>query len=145
LFQGRQGKRLAWHLAPGFPRSTAVTVGLAVSRLEAEAPAALGLLRLLAFLAPEPVPLALLLTARKGAGMPGRKAAATIKPLLGDQVATEGAIAALRRYSLISPAGDGMVLVHRQVQATIRSHLGAQAAAQWERAVAALGPGGDPR
>jgi hypothetical protein len=38
-----------------------------------------------------------------------------------------------------------MVLVHRQVQATIRSHLGAQAAAQWEQAAAALGPGGDPR
>ena len=40
------------------PADVAATLGLALSRLADEAPAAAGLLRLLAFLAPEPVPLA---------------------------------------------------------------------------------------
>ena len=38
-------------------------------------------------------------------------------PLLGDPVAAGDAVAALRRYSLVTPAGDGLVLVHRLVQA----------------------------
>ena len=38
-------------------------------------------------------------------------------PLLEDELAAGDAIAALRRYSLISPAGDGLVSVHRLVQA----------------------------
>ena len=43
-------------------------------------------------------------------------------PLLEDQLAAGDAIAALRRYSLVSPAGDGSVSVHRLVQAvTARS------------------------
>jgi hypothetical protein len=42
------------------PADVAATLGLALSRLADEAPAAAGLARLLAFLAPEPVPLTLL-------------------------------------------------------------------------------------
>ena len=38
-------------------------------------------------------------------------------PLLEDPLAANDAVAALRRYSLITPPGDGSVSVHRLVQA----------------------------
>ena len=40
-----------------------------------------------------------------------------LAPLLDDPLARDDAIAALRRYSLISPPRDGLVSVHRLVQA----------------------------
>ena len=113
-------------------------MGLALSRLEDEAPAAAGLLRLLACLAPEPVPLALLLADAQAAGELAPDVAAAVGPLLGDPVAAGDAVAALRRYSLVTPAGDGLVLVHRLVQAITRAQLPAEAAGQWEQAAAAL-------
>jgi hypothetical protein len=58
--------------------------------------------------------------------------------LLGDPVASGDAIAVLRRYSLVGPAGDGLVLVHRLVQAITSGPLTAEAAAEWEQASAAL-------
>ena len=53
-------------------------------------------------------------------------------------VAAGDAIAALRRYSLVTPAGDGLVLVHRLVQAVTLAQLPADVAGQWEQAAAAL-------
>ena len=64
LFQARQADLLARGEAIGHPADVAATLGLGLSRLAGEAPAAVGLVRLLAFLAPEPVPLALLLADR---------------------------------------------------------------------------------
>ena len=61
LFRDRRADLLARGQPAGHPADVAATLGLALSRLGDEAPAAAGLLRLLAFLAPEPVPLALLL------------------------------------------------------------------------------------
>ena len=57
LFRDRQADLLARGEVAGHP-DVAATLGLALSRLADEAPAAAGLVRLLAFLAPEPVPLA---------------------------------------------------------------------------------------
>src|SRR6202041_1892737 len=114
----RQADLLARGEVAGHPADVAATLGLAMSRLAGEDPAAAGLLRLLAVLAPE---------VRAGIG-----------PLLGDPVAAGDAITALRRYSLITPAGDGLVLVHRLVQAITRAQLTAEAAGQWEQAAAAL-------
>ena len=122
LFRDRQADLLARGEATGHPADVAATLGLALSRLAGQAPAAAGLLRLLAFLAPEPVPLALLL-ATPGRKPAGPEAAAGIGPLLGDPVAAGDAVAALRRYSLVAPAGDGLVLVHRLVQAVTRAQL----------------------
>ena len=138
LFRDRQADLLARGEAAGHPADVAATLGLALSRLADEAPAAAGLVRLLAFLAPEPVPLALLLAGEQAAGLLGPAAAAAVGPLLGDPVAAGDAITALRRYSLVSPAGDGLVLVHRLVQAITRAQLTAEAAGQWEQAAAAL-------
>ena len=138
LFRARQADLLARGEAAGHPADVAATLGLALSRLAGEAPAAAGLVRLLAFLAPEPVPLALLLADEQAAGLLGPEVAATVGPLLGDPVAAGDAITALRRYSLVSPAGDGLVLVHRLVQAITRAQLTAEEAGQWEQAAAAL-------
>jgi hypothetical protein len=103
-----------------------------------EAPAAAGLARLLACLAPEPVPLALLLAYAQAAGELAPGVAATVGPLLGDRVAVGDAVAALRRYSLVTPAGDGQVLMHRLVQDVTLAQVSADLAGQWEQAAAAL-------
>ena len=138
IFQARQADLLARGEASGHPVDVAATLGLALSRLADEAPAAAGLMRVLAFLAPEPVPLALLLADEQAASLFGPEVAAAVGPLLGDPLAAGDAITALRRYSLVSPAGDGLVLVHRLVQAVTRAQLSEEAAAQWKQAAAAL-------
>jgi hypothetical protein len=137
LFRDRQADLLARGEVAGHP-DMAATLGLALSRLAAQAPAAAGLVRLLAFLAPEPVPLAVLLAGDAAANQLGAEAAAAVGGLLGDPVAAGDAIAALRRYSLVTPAGDGLVLVHRLVQAITRAQLPAEEAARWAQAAAAL-------
>ena len=138
LFRARQGHLLARGQAAGHPADVAATLGLALSRLAEMAPPAAGLARLLAFLAPEPVPLALLLASSQAAPRLAPAVTATVGPLFGDPVAGGDAVAALRRYSLITPAGDGLVLVHRLVQAVTRAQLTTEAASQWGKAAAAL-------
>ncbi len=138
VFRDRRADLLARGEAAGHPADVAATLGLALSRLAEQAPAAAGLLRLLACLAPEPVPLPLLLADAQAAGKLAPDVAATVGPLLGDPVAAGDAVAALRRYSLVTPAGDGLVLVHRLVQAITRAQVSAEVAGEWEQAAAAL-------
>ena len=138
IFEGRRAGLLARGEAAGHPADVAATLGLALSRLDADTPAAAGLLRLLTCLAPEPVPLALLLSDARIADVLAPDAAATVGPLLGDPLAAGDALTALRRYSLVTPAGDGMVLVHRLVQAVTRDQAPADVVAHWEQVAAAL-------
>jgi len=138
LFRDRQADLLARGEASGHPADVAATLGLALSRLAEDAPPAAGLVRLLAFLAPEPVPLDLLLTDEQAAGLLGPEVVAEVGPVLGDPVAAGDAMTALRRYSLVTPAGDGLVLVHRMVQAITRAQLSAEEAGLWGRAATAL-------
>jgi hypothetical protein len=139
LFRDRQADLLARGQAAGHPADVAATLGLALSRLGDEAPAAEGLLRLLACCAPEPVPWRLLLTPRPGlAGQLGTDVAPVLGRLLDDRLAAGDAIAALRRYSLVSPVADGLVLVHRLVQAVTAGQMPAGPARQWRQATAAL-------
>jgi hypothetical protein len=138
VFRDRRADLLARGRAAGHPADVAATLGLAVSRLGDEAPAAAGLLRLLAFLASEPVPLALLLADAQVSGQFAPAVAAVVGSLLGDLVAAADAVAALRRYSLVTLAGDGMVLVHRLVQAITVAQLPADVAGEWEQAAAAV-------
>ena len=138
VFRDRRADLLARGEAAGHPAHAAATLGLALSRLGEESPAAAGLARLLACLAPEPVRLALLLAGAQVTNELAPDVAATVGPLLGDTVAAGDAVVALRRYSLVTPAGDGLVLVHRLVQAITLAQLSAGAAGQWERAAAAL-------
>jgi len=138
VFQGRRAELLARGEAAGHPADVVATLGLALSRLEAQAPAAAELLRMLACLAPEPVPLALLLSDAQIAGELAPDAAATVGPLLGNPIAAGDAVTALRRYSLVTPAGDSLVLVHRLVQAITLSQVPAGAVGQWRQAAAIL-------
>jgi Tetratricopeptide repeat len=138
LFRARMADLLDRGFAAGHPATVAATLGLALSRLEQEAPTAVGLLRLLAFLAPEPVPLGLLLADESAGNLSGSAVAALVGPPLGDPVAAGDAVAALRRYSLVTPAGDALVLMHRLVQAITRDQLPADAVDQWKQAAAAL-------
>ena len=120
------------------PAGVLAVLGLALSRLGDEAPAAVGLARLLACLAPEPVPLALLLAHPPIAAELPTDVVAAVGPLLGDQVAAEDAVAALRRYSLVTPAGGGLVLMHRLAQHVILSQISGDLAGQWRQTAAAL-------
>jgi hypothetical protein len=138
LFRDWRADLLARGEVAGHPADVAATLGLALSRLEEEAPAAAGLLRLLACLAPEPVPLTALLSDGEIAARLPPDAAATVGPLLGNPVAAGDAIAALRRFSLITPAGDGLVLVHRLVQAITLVRMAEDQANQWKQAAADL-------
>jgi hypothetical protein len=138
MFRDRRTELLTRGQTRGHPGGVAVTLGLAVSRVGEQAPAAAGLLRLVACLAAEPVPLALLLANSQTADQIAPGVAATLGPLLGDEVAVGDAVAALRRYSLITSVGNGLVLVHRLVQAVALAQVSAEVVVQWGQAAASL-------
>ena len=123
----------------GYAETVATTWRLAFADLQHSAPGAVGLLRLLAFGAPEAIPLRLLLQPSPGlAGRLGEEVAPVLVPLLEDPLAAGDAIAALRRYSLVTLAGKGSVSVHRLVQAVTADQMAAELATEWRKAAAAL-------
>ena len=135
----RRPEMLARGEPTGYGSTVAATWSLAFGRLEQSAPGAAGLLRLLACCAPEAVPLRLLLQPREGlADQLGQDVAPVLVPLLHDQLAAGDAVAALRRYSLVSPPADGVVSVHRLVQAVTLDQMPADLAAAWRQAAAAV-------
>jgi Tetratricopeptide repeat len=139
LFQHRRAGLLARGELLGHGKTVASTWALAFDRLRQTAPGAVGLLRLLAFCAPEAIPLRLLLQPRPGlAGQLGDEVAPVLAPLLEDPLAAGDAIAALRRYSLVTLAAGGSVSVHRLVQAVTVDQMPAELAREWQQATAAL-------
>jgi Tetratricopeptide repeat len=138
-FRHRRDHLLARGEATGYGKTVATTWSLAFGQLEGSAPAAAGLLRLLACYAPEAIPLILLLQPRTGlAGKLGAEVTPALAPLLDEPLAAGDAIAALRRYSLVTPAGDGSVSVHRLVQAVTTAQMPTEVVGQWRQAAAAL-------
>jgi hypothetical protein len=123
----------------GYSQTVATTWRLAFEDLRQASPGAAGLLRLLACCAPEAVPLRLLLQPRPGLdGKLGPDVAPALMPLLENRLAAGDAVAALRRYSLVTPAGDGLWSVHRLVQAVTIDQMPGDLAGQWRQAAAAL-------
>jgi tetratricopeptide (TPR) repeat protein len=101
-----------------YPATVATTWRLNVERAAQASPAAMPLLRLTAFLAPEAIPPDLL-----GADpnvLPAELAAAAVDELVLDE-----AVGALYRYSLLTRDQDGLRL-HRLVQAIVRDDLADQ-------------------
>ncbi len=138
LFRQRRAEMLARGEPTGYDKTIASTWALAFDRLHA-APGAVGLLRLVAFFAPEAIPLRLLLQLRPElVGRLGEEIAPVLVPLLEDPLAASDAIAALRRYSLLTPASDGSVSVHRLVQAVTEEQMSPELAGAWRQAAAAL-------
>ena len=138
-FRRRRADLLARGDPAGYPGTVATTWALAFTQLAQAAPSAGGLLQLLAFCAPEPIRLGLLLQPRPGlAEQLSQQVADVLVPLLEDDLAAKDAVAALRRYSLVRPAGEGAVLVHRLVQAVTADQMPEQLGEAWRQAAAAL-------
>jgi hypothetical protein len=139
LFRHRRPEILARGEPTGYSKTVASTWALTFDRLRQTDPIAIGLLRLLAFCAPEAIPWRLLLQPRPGlAGRLGDETGPVLTPLLEDRLAAGDAIGALRRYSLVTPAADGAVSVHRLVQAVTADQMPAELAKEWQQAAAAL-------
>ncbi len=137
-FRQRRPEMLVRGQAIGYASTVAATWSLAFESLCQSALEAAGLLRLLACCAPEAIPLRLLLQPRPGlAGRFGGEVAVLAR-LLEDPLAADDAVAALRRYSLVTPAADGSVLVHRLVQNVMLDQMSAELAKQWRQAAAAV-------
>ena len=119
------------------PADVAEGVNLALSRLAERSAAAAGLLRLLAVLPPEPVPLQGLLLAGRAAVLPGPEAAAVLGPLLGNPAAAGQAMNALHPMSLVRHMGL-RVQVHPLARAAVRAQLTAEESAHWQQAAATL-------
>ena len=133
----RGREMLARGEAAGYGKTVASTWALAFDRLAANragrgrAAAAAGVLR--ARGDPAAPTAATPPRARRAACAAG---APVLVPLLEDPLAAGDAIAALRRYSLVTPAGDGSVSVHRLVQAVTVGSDVADWPAQWRQAAA---------
>jgi hypothetical protein len=139
MFQRRRQDLLDRGGPARYGGTVATTWALAFTQLEDSDPGAAGLLRLLAFCAPEAVPLRLLLQPRLGlAERLAPEVAPVLVPLLDDELAVGDAVAALRRYSLVRPAGDGAVSVHRLVQGVTADQMPGQVREAWRQAAAAL-------
>ena len=138
-FRQRRADLLGRGEPAGYDRTVASTWALAFDRLMPTEEGAVGLLRLLAFCAPEAVPLRLLLQPRlELADRLGAEVTPVLAPLTEDPLAASDAIGALRRYSLVTPAPGGSVSVHRLVQAVTADQMPADLARQWRQATAAL-------
>jgi hypothetical protein len=135
LFRLRRADLLARGEPTGYDKQVATTWRLAFDQLQQNAPGAIGLLRLLACCAPEQIPLNLLL--RQHPGLTDLFPA-ELAPLLDDPVAADDAVASLRQFSLVSPPQDGLVSVHRLVQAVTIDQLPAGQAEAWRQAVRSL-------
>ena len=145
LFRQRRADMLGRGEPIGYSETVATTWRLAFEDLQHTAPGAVGLLRLVAFCAPEAIPLRLLLQPRPGlGGRLGGEVMRVLAPLLEDPLAAGDAIRALRRYSLVTPAADRSVSVHRLVQAVTADQMPAELAREWEQAAAALVEGAIP-
>ena len=138
-FRQRRADMLARGASIRHGKTVASTWALAFGRLQQDTPMAVGLLRLMAYCASEAIPLRLLL--RPGpelAEQLGQDVAPLLTPLLADQLIGKDAIAALRRYSLVTQIGEGLWSVHRLVQAVTVDQMPADVADQWRQATAAL-------
>ena len=138
LFRARHVELLALGDPAGYDGRVATTWALAFAKLGPDGPAA-ALLRLAACCAAEDIPLPLLL--RLGPGLAQAftaQVASLLVPLLNDPLARDQAVAGLRRYSLISAPHNGLVSVHRLVQAITLDRLPPDVAADWRHATAVL-------
>lgn len=139
-FSERHADLLARGEPTGYGKTIATTWDLAFARLEGGKSEAVALLRLLACCAPEPVPFRLLLDQSRG--VPGSDIGPDVGPVLrslrADPLTSGDAIAELRRFSLLKPSGDGLVLMHRLVQRVTLAQMPRDLKKQWQQAAVVL-------
>jgi tetratricopeptide (TPR) repeat protein len=110
----------------GYQHTVATTWSLALARLRETEPAAVDLLTLMSFLAPDDLPQPLLAGHHEQLPEPLTAAA-------GDPLALSDAVAALRRFSLVRVVADGL-FVHRLLQTVVRANLEAEVERAWAAA-----------
>jgi tetratricopeptide (TPR) repeat protein len=134
LFDTRAPELLQRGQPLGYQDTVATTWSLALQKLQDTGSAAVELLTLAAFLAPDDIPQPLL--AAHGDVLPEPLATAVTDPLaLGD------AVAALRGFSLLRVAADGL-FAHRLLQTVVRAGLDDHAERVWaSAAIRLLGAG----
>ena len=137
LFRARRAELLDRGDPAGYDKRVTTTWALAFAALGESSPAT-GLLRLMACLAAEDIPLHLLLRPGLAAEDFDAAVAPLLVPLLDDDLTRDEAVAGLRRFSLISAPRGGVVSMHRLAQAIVMDRLPAQEAAAWRRAAAAV-------
>jgi tetratricopeptide (TPR) repeat protein len=120
----------------GYQHTVATTWSLALQTLQQAEPAAVDLLTLAAYLAPDDLPQPLLATHHDD--LPELLAATAVDPL-----AMADAVAALRRYSLVRVVADGL-FVHRLLQTVVRGDMEAEAERAWSAAAVRLLRAGFP-
>jgi tetratricopeptide (TPR) repeat protein len=103
-------------VTPDYPLSLAATWSISIQRLSNSEPAAVQLLQICAFLAPEPVPLSLFM------GAPSKLFPAPLANVVNNPIAFGRVIRALGELSLARIASDSFQL-HRLVQAVLRDRL----------------------
>ncbi|MBO3748759.1 tetratricopeptide repeat protein [Streptosporangiaceae bacterium NEAU-GS5] len=140
LFRTRRGELLAHGGADGYAAQVATTWSLSFQRLQQSDPSAVAVLRLLAFYGPDDIPVGILLNAAPGEDpdLHDEGIADVLMPVLGDPLRADRAIAALRRYSLVSQPVQGRVSMHRLVQAVTVDQLPDEQRAGWRQAAAEL-------
>ena len=129
LFQKHHAQLLQHqHLATQYPDTVATTWELAFQEVQKTAPAAADLLNLCAFLAPDAIPLDMII---EGATcVPKRLAKTIIDPLALNQLVNP-----LLHYALVQREGNTLIL-HRLVQGVLRDRLNSTTQRRWaERAV----------
>ena len=128
LFQSRQAEVMA--LGKPYPddqRTVATTWGISIEKLPQ---AAVDLLSLCAYLAPDDIPGDLISQWAEKLPQPLAKAAA-------DPLQLDNALMAVRGYSLINAVGGGWS-VHRLLQAVVRDRLGPEDGRMWTEAAVEL-------
>lgn len=115
LFRDRAAELLLLGAPLAHPDPVATTWDLAVRRTAEASPAASDLLRLMAFLHPDDIPLSLL--------GPAEAVSHELDPIAGDFLALHEATTTLADYSLLREASGEAIAIHRLVQAVIRDRL----------------------
>jgi tetratricopeptide (TPR) repeat protein len=137
LFQERHEELLLRGKPDAYPDTVATTWDLSFQKASEEVPTSADLLNLCAFLAPDDIPKSLLADGVKHLPEP---LASAVK----DKMALNDAVAALKRYSLITVADD-FLSVHRLVQAVARDRLSSEERKRWAKAAVRLVNGAFPQ
>ncbi|MDY7225332.1 FxSxx-COOH system tetratricopeptide repeat protein [Hyalangium rubrum] len=114
---------------PDYPHTVAATWSLSFEQVHAQEPAGAALLSLCSFLAPTPIPIALLAA---GASLLPE----SLAPVVTDEVRRDEVIGTLRRYSLVQ-VHQHYLLFHRLVQVVMRERL-EEEQARWARTALGL-------
>jgi tetratricopeptide (TPR) repeat protein len=139
LFRERRGELLARGQVDGYNKTVATTWSVALQGLQEVCPGAVALLRLMAWYAPDQIPVRLLLNpGTQSPEFPDTESVKQLLPLLADSLAADDALTALQRFSLVSGPIAGNVSVHRLVQMVTSGQLSQHQRDAWRHAAGVL-------